>query len=87
MIIVFSAAMIFNVVILVVQFNSFPLVLAILSSVPLGVIGAVPRLFLARQSFGFMAFQGIRHPDGTTTIGVNHFLYNRKPGKTPGFSA
>ncbi|MDX1931533.1 MAG: efflux RND transporter permease subunit [Capsulimonadales bacterium] len=72
MIVVFSAAMVFNVVILVVQFNSFPLVLAILSSVPLGIIGAVPGLYLAKQNFGFMAFLGIAALGGIVT---NHTVF------------
>jgi multidrug efflux pump subunit AcrB len=70
--VVFAVALVLNVVILVLQFNSFPLVLAILSAVPLGVIGAVPGLYLARQNFGFMAFLGIAALGGIVT---NHTIF------------
>jgi outer membrane protein TolC len=72
MIVVFAAAFVFNLVVLMVQFNSVPIVTAILASVPLGVIGAVPGLFLAHQNFGFMAFLGIAALGGIVT---NHTIF------------
>lgn len=72
MIVVFAVAFVFNIVVLMVQFNSVPIVAAILSSVPLGVIGAVPGLFLSHQNFGFMAFLGIAALGGIVT---NHTIF------------
>ncbi|MCX6366557.1 MAG: efflux RND transporter permease subunit [Armatimonadetes bacterium] len=72
MIVVFAVAFVFNLVVLMVQFNSVPIVTAILASVPLGVIGAVPGLFLAHQNFGFMAFLGIAALGGIVT---NHTIF------------
>jgi multidrug efflux pump subunit AcrB len=70
--VVFAVAFVLNVVILTVQFNSFPVVLAVLAAVPLGVIGAVPGLYLAGQNFGFMAFLGIAALGGIVT---NHTIF------------
>lgn len=72
MMVVFAVAFVFNLVVLMVQFNSVPIVTAILSSVPLGVIGAVPGLYLAHQNFGFMAFLGIAALGGIVT---NHTIF------------
>lgn len=70
--VVFAVAIVFNIVVLVVQFGSAPLVLATLSAVPLGIIGAVPGLYLAHQPFGFMAFLGIAALGGLVT---NHTIF------------
>lgn len=69
---VFAVAFVFNIVILTVQFNDAAIVAAVLSAVPLGVIGAIPGLFLAGQNFGFMAFLGIAALGGLVT---NHTIY------------
>ncbi|MBC8140957.1 MAG: efflux RND transporter permease subunit [Armatimonadetes bacterium] len=69
---VFAVAFVFNIVILTVQFNNAAIVAAVLSAVPLGVIGAIPGLFLAHQNFGFMAFLGIMALGGLVT---NHTIY------------
>jgi multidrug efflux pump subunit AcrB len=69
---VFAGAFVLNIVILIVQFNSWPLVLSVLAAVPLGVIGAVPGLYLAHQNFGFMAFLGIAALGGIVT---NHTIF------------
>jgi multidrug efflux pump subunit AcrB len=72
MVIVFAAAAAFTVIVLTIQFGSLPLLLAVLSAVPLGVIGAVPGLYLAHQNFGFMAFLGIAALGGIVT---NHTIF------------
>ncbi|GAB4456147.1 MAG: multidrug efflux RND transporter permease subunit MexK [Armatimonadaceae bacterium] len=69
---VFGAAIVVNLVLLVLQFGSFPVVGAILAAVPLGVIGAIPGLYLAQQNFGFMAFLGIAALGGIVT---NHTIF------------
>ncbi len=69
---VFAVAFVFNIVILTIQFNDAAIVAAVLSAVPLGVIGAVPGLFLAGQNFGFMAFLGIAALGGLVT---NHTIF------------
>jgi multidrug efflux pump subunit AcrB len=72
MALVFGLAFGMTVVLLVLQFNSWPVVLAILSAVPLGVIGAAPGLYLTGQNFGFMAFLGISALGGIVT---NHSIF------------
>ncbi len=72
LLIVFVAAFVFTVVVLMVHFNSFATVGAILSAVPLGVIGAFPFLFLTGQTLGFMAFLGIAALGGVIT---NHTIF------------
>jgi multidrug efflux pump subunit AcrB len=72
MIVVFALAFVFNLVVLMVQFNSVPIVTAILCAIPLGVIGAVPGLYLSQQNFGFMAFLGIAALGGIVT---NHTIF------------
>lgn len=72
MLVVFGAAMVVNIVLLVLQFGTPSVVAAVLSAVPLGVIGAVPGLYLARQNFGFMAFLGIAALGGIVT---NHTIF------------
>jgi multidrug efflux pump subunit AcrB/outer membrane protein TolC len=70
--VVFGAAIVVNIALLVLLFGSFTTVGAILSAVPLGVIGAVLGLFLAQQNFGFMAFLGIAALGGIVT---NHTIF------------
>ncbi|MBC8104002.1 MAG: efflux RND transporter permease subunit, partial [Cytophagales bacterium] len=72
LLVVFGAAIVVNLVLLVLQFGTPAVVAAVLSAVPLGVIGAVPGLFLARQNFGFMAFLGIAALGGIVT---NHTIF------------
>jgi multidrug efflux pump subunit AcrB len=72
MLIVFGAAIVVNLVLLVLLFGTPAVVAAVLSAVPLGIIGAVPGLFLARQNFGFMAFLGIAALGGIVT---NHTIF------------
>lgn len=69
---VFSVALAINLALLTFQFGNAAIVLAVLSSVPLGVIGAVPGLYLARQPFGFMAFLGVAALGGIVT---NHTVF------------
>jgi multidrug efflux pump subunit AcrB len=53
------------------EFNSFRTALTILAAVPLSMTGAIFGLFLAHQSFGFMAFLGII---GLSGIITNHAI-------------
>jgi multidrug efflux pump subunit AcrB len=70
--VVFGVAIVVNIVLLTLQFGTPAVVAAVLSAVPLGVIGAVPGLYLARQNFGFMAFLGIAALGGIVT---NHTIF------------
>lgn len=70
--VVFGIAIVVNIVLLTLQFGSFRIVAAILSAVPLGIIGAIPGLFLAHQTFGFIAFLGIAALGGVIT---NHTIF------------
>ena len=47
------------VLLLVVQFNSFRLPVIVLTTIPLGLIGVVVGLLVARSYFGFMTFLGV----------------------------
>ena len=60
-----------NLIIVVWEFNSFRIALAILAAVPLSMIGAVLGLYILHLPFGFMAFLGITALGGVVT---NHAI-------------
>jgi len=51
--------LLFILILLVVQFNSFRHTIVILATLPLSMIGAILGLFLTGNAFGFMAFLGV----------------------------
>ena len=71
LLLIFGLSLVANLVIVVAQFNSLRVALAVLAAVPLGVTGAVLGLTLAHQPFGFMAFLGIISLGGVVT---NHAI-------------
>lgn len=60
-----------NLLIIVWEFNSLRIALAILAAVPFGVTGAILGLFTMDQPFGLMAFLGITSLGGVVT---NHAI-------------
>lgn len=71
LLLILGLSLVANLLLLVAQFNSLRVAIAVLTAVPLGLSGAVLGLSLADQPFGFMAFLGITSLAGVVT---NHAI-------------
>lgn len=69
---VYAVAYTFTLIILTIHFNSASTVGAIVAAIPLGLIGALPGLFITHQNLGFMAILGIAALSGVIT---NHTIF------------
>jgi multidrug efflux pump subunit AcrB len=71
MMLVLGLIVVTNLIIVVWEFNSMRVGLAILAAMPFSLTGAIVGLFLTHQNFGFMAFLGITSLAGVVT---NHAI-------------
>jgi multidrug efflux pump subunit AcrB len=69
--IILGLTVVANLLIVLLEFNSFAIALTIMAAVPFGIIGAILGLILTRLPFGFMAFLGITSLGGVVT---NHAI-------------